>query len=281
MSFELPPPRRGSLRFSIEAKYGPDILRVGVFKSAGVVENDKRLNDLLRSYLNDFKKPDHKQPPEHEKTLPNYSDLVVLGNARQRPGIDYIAGENGISVSGYLADLLSQNVSNIEALSEPEKMKVVRRLWTKKRAKYKKKGHHLIFSVNPRISSALGELGISIDIIISAAISDAMTSFGNRFYREFGLLGWVTGIHHDKHHVHAHTVVFPTTSEGKGLNLRNRARVNLDGKAIRVNFLDVIGQSYFSSVERNCRLGLGPMMNKNCSSLGKVIEFGGLVDACL
>jgi hypothetical protein len=249
----LPSPA-SSLRQSIEERFGSKTVRPGIVKPQ-LVTHDKSLSRLIGSYLDERRKSTSRLPDDI--TGPDYAQRIVAGAVPQRPGIDYVASRGGIRVSGFLRQVLLKAVGSDEQnLTDEQVVAFLKRWWARERARHKKKAYHLIFSIDPRQAAALAEKGISVDNVLHACVAEAMLVYNNRYYPDASL-GWITGIHHDRHHTHAHVLLFPETSKGRGLNVSRNAPVSLPTyppKQIRVDFLHTLVAGYLNAVTR--QLGL-------------------------
>jgi hypothetical protein len=247
---DLPSPAT-SLRHSIEERFGAQSVRSG-FVKRNLVTTQKHLGELIQSYLDERKKSTAQLPADI--TAPDYAKRIVAGTAPQRPGIDYVGGKSGIRVFGFLRQTLLKAVGSEESnLSDEDIIGFLKRWWSHERANHKKKAYHIIFSLDPRLAARLAEKGISADDVLHSCVAEALLVYNNRYYPDSSL-GWITGIHHDRHHTHAHVLLFPETSKGRGLNISRNAPVILPThppKQIRVDFRQTLIRAYMNATERH------------------------------
>lgn len=239
-----------SLRRSIEARFGKNVKRVAIVKKVSTVKTAGRIAFLLGRYVDDSVKggmevegPSAPAVDEEADEDVEFEDRIVEGEAKQREGVDFVRSMPGIRVFGFANSPLFAASDFPHTLSEAEKVRLLIRWWIEQTERNQKKAHHIVFSLDPRVSSELGARRIPADATIISMASTALLAHGNRFYPDASL-GWVIGTHHDRFHAHAHALVFPRTSRGVSINVSHWAKAVVRGKPIRVDFQGSIKESY-------------------------------------
>jgi hypothetical protein len=238
------------LKAGIESRFGKQIVRTGIIRKWRALKTDRSVRRLLSQYLDETRKHVDRFGPARNSGNPSYAAMVVDGAAPQRPGVDFLDnGRAGLHVYGFLNQKIESAAGPTWELSQDRLVSVLRRWWLSSTRGFKKKAHHFVFSMDPRLSASFAGQGIPVDDMMLAAVAEAFLVFNNRYFPG-GTLGWVAGVHHDRFHVHVHVLLYPTTSTGKSLNVSRNARTLVGGKEIRVGYQETLERTYLKSLER-------------------------------
>ena len=194
---------------------------------------------LAGRYLVDETKATYLTPEQAARGGGDYLRKVLTGEAPLRPGIDYQPGQTKVWSFGRVNHPVYLSHPNPLALSDRERLERVVEWWVKDRAKTKVWASHLMFSIDPRLTSALGAQEstkhLPLDDLLLECVASAMLEYQSKFYPR-DQIGFLAGIHHDKGHAHAHVLVHPQTASGRRINLSTNEVEEVDGKRNNVQY---------------------------------------------
>lgn len=253
-----------SLRSSINKTYGPTTVREGIAKRTSTVVTTKYLSRLLMSYLDETTKSNYVDPMSMDGASPSRADRIVKGLAPQKPGVDYVPSIPGVQYCGYLKEVVRSLFCRPQSVSHAEVLDRVLKWWIEQREASSVKAIHMVFSLDPRHGALAGELGIPVDNVLNSAVADTFSAFNDRHYPD-SRIGYMIGFHHDKHHTHAHALIYPVTSSGQRINLSNNALCKVNGEYVRIQFLSTVNGIFKRFIGRRLELigALDPSKTKH------------------
>lgn len=145
-----------------------------------------------------------------------------------KAGIDYLTKEDQgkLKVYGFLRDDIIRlrgrfphRMKNDE-LVEATMAALESRL---RRKDIKRVAHKYVLSLNPEFCDVLNQTRHGVDELLTQSVRKVMRKYQEKYYPK-DRIGYVVGIHHDKAHVHAHVMLFPTTENGKLLRISDESR---------------------------------------------------------
>ncbi len=231
-----------SLLQTVQGRYGRRLKLPGLVKRLSTLRSSKYVRGLLRSYLDETTKLDPMRPSIDEDDA-RYPDMVAAGLAPQRPGKDFQVFRPGIHLYGFAREI-GWSMSNTPAnLTQEEMVERLIHWWVGSTRQLGKKGYHFAFSLDPKLSLEAGRRGIPVDAVLLSNAYRALSIYTSRYYPN-DMLAAVFGCHHDRHHAHAHALVYPVTSRGRTLNMSTLSSVKLGDRSIRVDFLGTLQRAY-------------------------------------
>jgi len=176
----------------------------GVWDKLNEVKTNKRLSELLRSYIDETTK------------ITAISSLGAPSGAQatDKKQAEYTPFASGIWTFGHLATELSRHGVDVTKAQPTSTINHLLEWWKTDRADAAIKGHHVTASFDPRIAKEMNRLGYPIDAMLLATLHDTLTQYASRFYPGQSI-GYVVGCHHDTENPHCHALVHPTTESGK------------------------------------------------------------------
>ncbi len=223
----------------------------GILKRLSPIPSTRRLADLISEYVDE----ETKRRVIASELGSHTGPAIVAGHGPQRPGIDFQpSDQSGIRVFGFLREALPEAEQHRVGIKNPKSLHQLGRWWGQRVGARKRCGYHLVFSADPRITARAGELGYSMDAVLHSSAAEALLAFNHRFYPGQSL-SWISGIHHDRHHIHAHVLLYPQTDAFRPLNLSDRSAVThqVDGEPMRINFLSFLRGAYLSDLALRLR----------------------------
>ncbi len=242
----MPTPSTPSLHDAYVAKFGSTVRKPGIIKKTSIVRTERRLAYLLNQYIDDSIKSDDR---DIDETSSNYGEDIIDGLAPQREGIDFFRASPGVHVFGHMRACIQDHYSNAASLPQEQVIQSLVNWWTRATANQNKKAYHIVFSLHPRISHALAEKQMPDDSILLSIVTHTLVAFGSRFHPG-ACLSWVIGFHHDRHHSHAHALIYPKTSRGVTLNFSKLSAIRTHQGVIRVDFQGELQALYEQRVQK-------------------------------
>jgi hypothetical protein len=204
-----------------------------IFKKTSTCRSEN-LSGYIRRYLDETKKKENRISPEGISG-PN------VGN-RLAQGVDYLTKEQSqgrVHVHGFLREeVYRETGKHPHELSREELSQAVTRVWKKLiQAKgLTKTAHKLAFALDPAVCKMMRLAGIPIDETLVDIVNQTLQSYAAEFYPGQSL-GYLSGIHHDKKHVHAHILLYPQTNQGTPINISHQSRRRLaNGRIVRIDY---------------------------------------------
>lgn len=214
---------------------GKDIKVYGMFRRTSSAKTVRTISDYIYSYLDETSKRD---VTEEGKKIKAYDELVRHEKQNLIEGIDYLTKEQRgtLKAYGFLRDDIAKATGKVPLhMENNERIVAAHNAWME-RLKYKKTrtyGHKFVLSLDPRLCQILNESGKSVDEHLTQFCRTVMRRYQEKYYPN-ERIGYLMGIHHDKKHIHAHILLFPTTETGKVLAVTDGSRrSDLKGKRAR------------------------------------------------
>ncbi|HEY0946684.1 MAG TPA: hypothetical protein VGD81_15500 [Opitutaceae bacterium] len=242
---------RSDLKSHVEARFGDGLKQPAIFVLNPVVKSPAHLRRLLRRYLDERRKRTVTNP-DQVSLDPNdeaYTAAIMRKEAPLRPGIDYVPSGAGLHCFGAAKRAICAVSDDPSKLGEEEVVEALVRWWSAQTKDHVKQAYHMEYSLDPRLSLEMGRRGIPVDPIIISAAAKTMFEYNSRFFPE-GVIGFVIGVHHDKPSAHAHALLFPRLSTGKGLNVSNNSKVQIGGQETVIHFQDMLQGSFYRQADR-------------------------------
>jgi hypothetical protein len=92
-----------------------------------------------------------------------------------------------------------------------------------KKKNIKRVAHKYVLSLSPQLCEVLMQTKHSADELLTNSVREVMRRYQEKYYPG-EKLGYLVGIHHDKAHLHAHVMLFPTTEKGKLLRVTDESK---------------------------------------------------------
>jgi len=240
-----------SLAREFEKLHGPVSKIDGLSLKMRTISSDRYLRTLISRYVDENTKSHKVSAEDIDVPADQYPELVAAGEAPQRPGIDFVITTGTVRTNGFLTEFINRFKESAAEPNPEDWQELLYRYWRRERLKKKKQAHHFVFSMDPRFSLALGQDGIPVDDIMQSTVLEALTAFNYRYYPGQSL-GWLSGLHHDRIHVHAHVLLFPTTSSGRPLSVSNASASKINGQdPLRIDYLSGLMGSYKTALARH------------------------------
>lgn len=238
------------LKSRVIERFGSEIKQPAIFILNPVVKSPSHLRRLLRAYLDERRKRTVTRPDQVaiSQDAPEYVDAIMRKEAPLRPGIDYVQSEAGLHYFGSVKRTVC-SAGEPGSLSEEEEVDAVIKWWCQQTQDHAKQAYHMEYSLHPLLSLELGKRGIPIDPVLVAMAAKTLFEYNSRYHPE-GVIGFVIGVHHDKPTAHAHVLLFPRLSTGKGLNVSNNQKVQVDGKDVTIHYHDMLQGSFYRQADR-------------------------------
>jgi hypothetical protein len=201
---------------ALEEKFGKDVKLAGFFKKTSMVRTHAKVAFILSSYLDDRTKSNYPDKEEVESFGDDeYLEALFSGGAFLRDGkeIKPPIPELRVIAGGYLRESLGKEVISAEDI--PEIMEYWRSRIPDEQIK---KGHHMVFSQDPRIAASFTENGHNAHGLLASSVIHSLNKFQRQFYPN-NEIGYVAGFHSDRHHPHLHVLLMPCLDNGRPLNI--------------------------------------------------------------
>lgn len=193
------------------------------------------LGSYIRKYLDETKKRENRtQTSEHPAFGANVQN-------RLRHGIDYLTREKrqgALHLYGFLREeVYKESGKYANEMSHEELGNATIAVWRKKvmEKELKKAAHKLVFSLDPEICKMMKLANMPTDEILLGIVEQTFRAYTDEFYPGQAL-GYMTGIHHDKEHIHAHILLFPQTDQGNPINISHRSKTKVEGRTVRIDY---------------------------------------------
>jgi len=157
-----------------------------------------------------------------EHTKKGVDDIASVGQNHPnwlKQGVDYLTKEEQgkLKVYGFLRDdVIKRTGSFPHRMKNDDLVDACLQAWKArlKKKKIKRVAHKYVLSLNPEMCRVMAETGHSADELLTASVRKTVRKYQEKYYPK-EKLGYLVGIHHDKAHLHAHVMLFPTTESGK------------------------------------------------------------------
>lgn len=229
------------------ARYGSRVCLTGLFKCGSKIKSARGFRRITGSYLLDDTKVNYVTPEAASVGGGDYLRKAIRGEAPLRPGVDYKPGLSKVWSFGRANYPVYQSHPNPLALSDQERLDRIVEWWVKDRSDAKVLAHHLIFSLDPRLTAALGEREatkrLPLDSLLIKCVGNALLEYQSKLYPR-DQLGFLVGVHHDRVHAHAHVLVHPITANGRRVNFSTNEMEYHGGKKVNVPYQAHLKKSF-------------------------------------
>lgn len=205
-------------------------LRLGIWKKTSTAKSLAVMEGNIRAYMDETTKPESAK-------YPNMTVSVVGGTKDEewlKSGIDYLTKEEKgrLKVFGFLRDdILAQTGeypnrldNNKRAIAAAEAWKLrLRDKGRREGRELQKVAHKFVLALNPKFCDQLVKAGKSADDVLTSVSRTLMRRYQEKYYPGEEI-SFIVGIHHDKKHIHAHLMVYPTTKAGQLLRVSDEGR---------------------------------------------------------
>lgn len=198
--------------------------RCAIWKRTSSAKDIRTVSDNIKSYLDETtKKPDR------------VMGEVDLGKSTWlTEGVEYLTKEEKgrLRIYGFLReDVMRMSGQLPHQLSNADRVHLAEEAWIRrwKDRNIKTTCHKFVLSLNPELCEQLRDAGISADEVLTEATRMTLRRYQEKFYPN-EKLGYLVGLHHDKKHIHAHVMLFPTSESGKLLRITDEGRSRGDRK---------------------------------------------------
>ena len=145
-----------------------------------------------------------------------------------KQGVDYLSKEEAgrLHAYGFLREDVMRHTGQIpHKLKNDDLVEACLQVWEKRlsRKDIKRVAHKYVLSLRPELCELMAKTGHSADKLLDSAVRETMRRFREKYYPN-QKIGYLMGVHHDKAHIHAHVMLFPTTSTGKLLRVTDESR---------------------------------------------------------
>jgi len=204
-----------------------------IFKKTSTCRSEN-LSGYIRRYLDETKKKENRVSQD--------GTLGQNVSNRLAQGVDYLTKEQTqgrVHVHGFLREEIYRETGrHPHELGKDELNQAITQVWKKLiQAKgLTKTAHKLAFALDPEICAMMKLAGIPIDETLVDIVNQTLQSYAAEFYPGQSL-GYLSGIHHDKKHIHAHILLYPQTSQGTPINVSHQSRRRLaNGRVVRIDY---------------------------------------------
>jgi hypothetical protein len=246
------------------AKWGVDVKWSGFSAKLSIVKTAQHLRNLLFNYVDETKKHQVRGSPVSglgPEAPQNGEEDDRDQGPQLRPGIDFVPWGRDIMVFGHCRKPLAATAETIGTSPSDEEVSALAEWWLREVAERKKKAHHWVFSIDPRMAHCMASIGYPIGGPTMALAADSLSEYVARYYPG-ETLGYVMGMHYDTIHPHAHCLLFPTTNTGKDLNLSPLAPVVFRGKKTRADCQGTLQRSFLERANAMLELMQRPPLER-------------------
>ncbi len=158
---------------------------------------------------------------------------VTASQAQNHPnwlkeGVDYLTKEDQgkLKVYGFLRDDVIRRTGQFpHRMKNDDLVAACLEAWEARlrRKKIKRVAHKYVLALSPELCEVMAKTGHSADELLTQAVRKTMRKYQEKYYPA-DKVGYLVGIHHDKAHLHAHVMLFPTTDSGKLLLVTDYSR---------------------------------------------------------
>lgn len=183
-----------------------------VWKRTSSPTTEKTIRKNILSYLSETtKKPD----PNSRR-----SDIM-------RAGVDYLTKEpkGRLKAYGFLRDDIARMCGKpFLHLTNNERVEAAHTAWMMRLGKKKimRTAHQYVLALDPELCKLAADVGISVDDMLTQGGRTVMRRYQEKHCPQ-EKIGYLMGIHHDREHIHAHIMLFPTTDSGRLLRVSDES----------------------------------------------------------
>ncbi|NBB81112.1 MAG: hypothetical protein GVY36_17015 [Verrucomicrobia bacterium] len=194
--------------------------RFAIWKRTSSPKGNRIIRKDIKSYLSEQTKPGVDQEAFKAGNHPNWL----------KQGVDYLTKEEQgkLKAFGFLRDDIFRQAGRIpHQMENNELIYASLGAWEsrKKKKKIKRAAHKYVLSLNPEMCEVMAQTGHSADELLTHVVRKVLRRYQEKYYPG-EKLGYLMGIHHDKAHLHAHVMLFPTTESGKLLLVTDYSKKN-------------------------------------------------------
>lgn len=149
-------------------------------------------------------------------------------------GLDYLTKEDSgrLKVYGFLReDVLKLTGQIPHKMNNDDLVEACLQVWETrlKQKNIKRVAHKYMLSLPPDLCQVMAKTGHSADEVLQTSVRKTMRRYQEKYYPD-QKIGYLVGIHHDRAHIHAHVMLFPTTGSGKLLRVTDEGKERGDRK---------------------------------------------------
>jgi uncharacterized protein YukE len=194
--------------------------RFVIWKRTSSPKGNRVIRKDIKSYLSEQTKPGVDQEAFKTGNHPNWL----------KAGVDYLTKEEQgkLKAFGFLRDDIARQTGLYpHQMANDKLIEACLGAWEarKKKKKIKRAAHKYVLSLNPEMCEVMAQTGHGADELLTHAVSRVLRKYQEKYYPG-EKLGYLMGIHHDKAHLHAHVMLFPTTESGKLLLVTDYSKKN-------------------------------------------------------
>lgn len=144
-----------------------------------------------------------------------------------KEGVDYLTKEDQgrLKVYGFLRDDITRLCGKFpHRMDNNDLVDACFDAWNArlKKKNIKRVAHKYVLSLDPQLCEVLMQTKHSADELLTNSVRQVMRRYQEKYYPD-EKIGYLVGIHHDKAHLHAHVMLFPTTERGKLLRITDES----------------------------------------------------------
>lgn len=151
-----------------------------------------------------------------------------------KQGLDYLTKEDSgrMRAFGFLREDVMRLTGQIpHQMDNDDLVAACLQVWETRlsRKKIKRVAHKYVLSLCPELCEVMAKTGHSADELLVSSVSELLRRYRDKYYPG-EKIGYLVGVHHDKAHLHAHAMLFPTTESGKVLRVTDEGEERGDRK---------------------------------------------------
>ena len=152
----------------------------GIVKKMHIVKRRDSLKALMLAYLDESKKARGPAWVANQQTLASlpetsHREMLEAHQAPLRPCKDFVPGgdEGNVRVFGFLQRHIP-HVWPSTAGQQEQNLDALWQWWDRQTTKRKKKAHHFVFSLNPKVAEKLNERGMEVDAALFGLVNETV-----------------------------------------------------------------------------------------------------------
>src|ERR1035438_9332055 len=187
-----------------------------LFRKTSTAYSWRTISEHILNYIDETTKP---RKTETGKKVMGYDTYARDPGEPLKEGVNYLTKEPAgtVRVFGFLRDEIIRTYGKPPTqMTNNQRVEAAHAIWQQLIAKKPLKtfGHKIVISFDPRLCEILKEVNMSVDEHLQEIAKSTMRRFQEKYYPN-EKLGYILGIHHDKTHIHAHILLYPTTEQGR------------------------------------------------------------------
>jgi len=145
-----------------------------------------------------------------------------------KKGVDYLSKEEigRLRAFGFLREDVMRHTGQVpHQMKNDDLVEACLEVWEERlsRKNIQVVAHKYVLSLRPELCEVMAKTGHTADELLVSAVCETMRRYQEKYYPN-QKIGYLMGVHHDKAHIHAHVMLFPTTSTGKLLRVTDESR---------------------------------------------------------